>query len=84
MTLSEKASAVRSREDLVAFVEALAADYLANGSTWENSDLASFLAAISAWSQDMEGFYGNSEEDLAALPPWRILADILMVARVYE
>ena len=46
--------------------------------------LASFLAAMSAWSEDMEGFYENSGEDLASLPPWRVLADILMAARVYE
>ena len=84
MTLAERARAVRTREDLVAFVEALAADYGANGSTWTNTDLASFLAAMSAWSEDMEGFYENSGEDLASLPSWRVLADTLMAARVYE
>jgi hypothetical protein len=84
MTLAERARAVRTREELVAFVEALAADYGTNRSTWTNTDLASFLAAMSAWSEDMEGFYENSGEDLASLPPWRVLADILMAARVYE
>jgi len=84
MTLAERARAVRTREDLVAFVEALAADYGNNQATWTNTDLASFLAAMSAWSEDMEGFYENSGEDLASLSPWRVLADILMAARVYE
>jgi hypothetical protein len=84
MTLAERARAVRTREDLVAFVEALAADYGTNRATWTNTDLASFLAAMSAWSADMEGFYENSGEALASLPPWRVLADILMAARVYE
>ena len=84
MTLSERARAVRTREDLVVFVEALAADYGTSSSTWTNTDLASFLTAMSAWSLDMKGYYENSGEDLASLPPWRVLADILMAARVYE
>jgi len=84
MTLSERARAVRTREDLVAFLEALSADYSTNKETWTNIDLASFLAAMSAWSEDMEGFYENGGEDLASLPPWRVLADILMAARLYE
>jgi hypothetical protein len=84
MTLAERARSVRTREDLVAFVEALAADYGTNQSTWTNTDLASFLAAMLAWSEDMDGFYENAGEDLASLPPWRVLADILMAARVYE
>lgn len=84
MTLSDRARAVRTREDLVLFIEALSADLGANPSTWTNTDLASFLAAMSAWSEDMEGFYDNGGEDLASLPPWRVLADMLMSARVYE
>lgn len=82
--LSERARAVRTREDLVAFIDALAADYRADRLAWTNTDLASFLAAMSAWSEDMEGFYENGGEHLASLPPWRVLADILMAARIYE
>lgn len=84
MTLSERARAVRTREDLVAFIEALDADYAGNGSTWTNTDLASFLGGMSGWSQDMKGFYENRGEDLASLSPWRVLADILVAARIYE
>lgn len=84
MTLAEQARAVRSREDLVAFLEALAADYGTDPSGWTNGDLPSFLTAMSAWSEDMEGFYANGGEDIASLPVWRVVADILMAARVYE
>jgi len=55
MTLAERCRAVRTREDLIAFVAALAADYETNGSAWTNTDLASFFAAMSAWSEDMAG-----------------------------
>lgn len=84
MTLDQRARAVRSRKDLVAFMEAFVADYVTNGATWTNGDLRSFLEAMAAWSQDMEGFYKNSGEDLSTVPPWRVLADILSAARIYE
>jgi hypothetical protein len=84
MTLAERARAVRTREDLVAFLESLSVDFAANRAARTNADLSSFLDATSAWSQDMEAFYENSGESLDSVAPWRVLADILMAARVYE
>jgi hypothetical protein len=84
MTLTEQARSVRTREDLIAFLKALRADLEANRASWARSDLGSFLDAMSAWTEDMEGYYANSGEDLARLPPWRVLADILTASRIYE
>jgi hypothetical protein len=84
MTLDERALAVRTREDLVGFLDAFHADFTVNRGSWENSDLASFLEAMAAWSQSMEGFYENTGEDIASVTPWRMLADLLMAGRVYE
>jgi hypothetical protein len=84
MTLAQRARAVRTREDLVEFIEALRADYGTGPVPWANADLESFITATSAWAADMEGFYDNAGEDLSTLPPWRVFADILMAARVYE
>jgi hypothetical protein len=84
VTLAERARAVRTREDLVAFIEALSGDYTDNSSTWSNKDLGAFLGAMSAWAEDMEGYYANSGEDVALRSPWGVLADLLMAARVYE
>lgn len=84
MTLAERCRAVRTREDLVAFIGALAADHGTNAATWTNPDLGSFLEAMSEWATDMDGFYKNVGEELSSLPPWRVLADMLMAARVYE
>lgn len=84
VNLVERASTIRSREDLVPFLEALSADFAASRATWANGDLASFLEAMAAWSQDMEGYYQNRGERIALVSPWRVLADILMAARVYE
>jgi len=84
MTLAERTRAVQSREDLVAFIEALKADLEANRGDWANADLASYLEAMAAWIRDMNGYYQNTGQNLPELPPWKILADILMGARMYE
>lgn len=69
---------------MAAFVAELTADFRANGGTWENRELLSFLEAMGRWISDMERYYQNTSQELAALPPWRVFADILMAARVYE
>jgi hypothetical protein len=75
---------VCTREDLVEFIGALARDYEIGRSTWANAELGSFLGAMAAWSADMEGFYTQSGEQLELMSPWRVLAEILVAARVYE
>jgi len=84
MMLDERARAVQTREDLAAFVAELKADLDANPGDWENADLPSFLEAMAAWIQDMEGYYQNTGQNLSDLPPWKVLADVLMAARMYE
>jgi hypothetical protein len=84
MPLAENARAVQTREDFAAFVAELKADLDANRAGWTNDDLASYLDAMAAWVRDMEGYYENAGERLSELPPWRVLADVLMAARVYE
>ena len=68
MTIEERARSVESREELVAFLEALHADYEANPGMWTNVDLKSFLQAMAAWSQDMGGFYENTGADVSTVP----------------
>ena len=84
MTLAERARAVQTRDDLAAFVAQLKGDLDANVGEWTNVDLASFLNAMATWIQEMEGYYQNTGEKLCDLPPWRIVADVLMGARMYE
>lgn len=84
MTLAERARAVQTREDLAAFVAELKADLGASPGEWTNADLASFLEAMAAWIQDMEGYYQNTGQKLSELSPWKIVADVLMAARIYE
>jgi hypothetical protein len=84
MTLAEVARTVQTRADLAAFIAQLKADFDANGGDWQNTDLSSFLEAMAAWIEDMNGYYQNAGEKVSELPPWRILADVLIAARMYE
>ena len=84
MTLAERAASVRTRDDFVAFLEALRLDHARNGAAWANPDLQSFLGAAGAWSRDSNGYYKNVGLDPSTLSPWRLLADLMMAARVYE
>jgi hypothetical protein len=84
VTLDERARRVESREDLALLIENLADDLEANPAAWENHDLPRFLGAMAAWVKDGDRFYQNTGEDSSRLPPWRLFADILMAARIYE
>jgi hypothetical protein len=75
---------IQTREDLAAFVERLKLDYESNPAGWENGDLASFLEALGAWVEDMSGYFENRGEDIATVPPWRLLGMMLLAARSYE
>ena len=84
MTLAERALAVHTLADLVAFVQALKLDLEQGGATWTNAELSSFLDAMSAWLNDSAGYYKNTAQDSTQLSPWRLMADALMGARSYE
>src|SRR5947207_12340293 len=75
---------VRNCEDFVSFVRALLADLKKNPDAWENRNLDSFLDALAAWVEDMDGYYLNAGGPVPEQPTWKTLADMLLAARIYE
>ncbi|MGH3090515.1 MAG: DUF7660 family protein [Rubrobacteraceae bacterium] len=75
---------LESREDFASFVRDLLRDLEERPESWENRDLAAFLDAVAAWTEDMDGYYQNSGEQTPEQPEWRTVARILMAARMYE
>jgi hypothetical protein len=73
---------VSSREDLAAFIRVLAAE--APNSGWENDDLGRYLEALSAWVDDMHGWFLNRGETPPEQPDWRLVAWMLRAATIYE
>ena len=84
MTLAEHNKSIRSREDFVAFVKALSKDLHDNPATWENANLERFLEALGAWVVDMDGYYINQDKPVPQQPDWKVVADMLMAAKMYE
>jgi hypothetical protein len=80
----EQVQEVTTREDFVAFARSLGKSLEAEPNGWINQDLASFLDALAAWSEDMDGYYLNRGEPIPQQPTWITVADMLAAAAVYE
>jgi hypothetical protein len=83
-SLNEQVYAIRSREDLISFVRALHRNLEESPDEWENIDLGSYLDALAAWIEDMDGYYQNRGEPVPEQPNWMVLGHILLAAKVYE
>lgn len=79
-----KVKKIQTREDFISFLHSLKKDYSENLQSWENSDIGSFLDAMAAWIEDMDGFYMNQGLPVPEKPDWKIFADILMGGKLYE
>lgn len=90
MTLErdEQAAAIQSREDFVAFVQALVRDleHPAGGEGWENLNLARYLEAVAAWAGDVdiERFYQHLGKPAPREPGWNFIGQMLYAAKMYE
>jgi hypothetical protein len=84
LNLDEAVGRLQSREDFVVFLRGLSADLQRNPEQWANRDLPAFLEAMSAWVEDMEGYYRGRGEPMPEQPRWQTLGQILLAARVYE
>ncbi|MEH2922322.1 hypothetical protein ACFFL1_14895 [Samsonia erythrinae] len=75
---------ISSKDDLVKLISALAKDFKENPDEWENKDLSSYLEAVASWIEDMDGYYENTNQPIPKDTNWKVFADILMAAKVYE
>ncbi len=83
--LIDFAKTVTSKEEFEFFLQCLIKDYLDNRNKWENSDLRNYLEGLSGYVIDMEGYYRDIEEKVDVnVISWRIAAEMLIAASVYE
>lgn len=74
---------IRSRRDFVSFVRLLRQDLEMNKGEWENASLATYLDAIAAWTEDMDGYVERIGEVSPGID-WIWFGRILLAARIYE
>jgi hypothetical protein len=76
---------LQSKQDFGRFLEWFADDFKHNSAQWKNVDLPSFLEALIAYTDDIAGYYRNMQIQVdVEKPSWRLFADLLCGARVYE
>lgn len=60
-------------------------DFFSNSGDWENKTLPDFLEALTAYVEDLQGYYDNMQKDVDAdKADWQTFADIFKGAKVYE
>ncbi len=76
---------VNDRQSFSKFIALLRQDYINNSESWENKTLSDFLEAMSAYSENIQGYYDNSGQNINADEPnWGTFADIFKGAKNYE
>jgi hypothetical protein len=75
---------VNNKEDFINLIDSLVQNLKTNPSEWENNTLESYLEAIKAWTEDMEGYYANNSLKMPTNVNWQVFSDILSAAKVYE
>lgn len=82
--LAEQCNSIDSRNDLASFVRMLRQDLHDNPASWENATLETFLAALAAWIEDMDGYYEGQGRPIPRHPEWKTVGDMLLAAKMYE
>ncbi|MEU0837244.1 hypothetical protein ACNPQM_43800 [Streptomyces sp. NPDC056231] len=75
---------VRTRADLVSYMGKLSQEAETASGGWQNRSLDRYLEALSAWTNDMDGYFINRGERVPDQPDWSLIADMLRAACFYE
>jgi len=84
MDLKDRVDSVGSRDDFVEFIGALRHDLATHPEEWQSLTLDSFFEALSAWMQDMDGYYQNNRLAVPTSPNWKHVAEMMLAAKYYE
>lgn len=78
-------SRINDRQSFIQFLHEFRNNFLQDGEQWENKTLDQFLEALAAYAEDIPGYYHSMSPSVnAEIPGWRVFADMLKGARVYE
>lgn len=74
MDIYKQAEIINDKADFLRFLELLKKNLAESPEEWENDTLESFF----------EGLSGYCEDTRANVPSWRLFADLMLGAKVYE
>ena len=82
--LDETLDGIKTKKDFIMFVNLLKEDYTINQAEWENPSIDMFLDAMAVWTEHIERYYKNCDEEIPKNIPWKIFANILLASKIYE
>jgi hypothetical protein len=76
---------VTDRESFIQLLRLMQADLQQNREAWENNTLSTFIEAMERYAEDIQGYYDFNQQNIDAnVPSWKVFADIMRGAIVYE
>lgn len=84
LNLNHQVASIKSREDLADFIDSLNHDLVTHAEQWENETLSRYLAALSAWVREMDGYYKNAGQSCPSEPRWKVVGEMLLAAKHFE
>lgn len=74
-----------TKQQFIEFIENLRTDFIQNKEQWENKTIEDYLEAISRYTEDIDGYYKNTNQHIGLEKvDWKIFSDILKGSSVYE
>ncbi|MFC0178757.1 DUF7660 family protein [Thorsellia kenyensis] len=77
-------NSIKNKADFLFFINKLKQSLENELESWVNNDLSSYLEALSDWIEGIEQFYINTKQPIPENISWKVFADILMAAKMYE
>ncbi len=84
MNWRSRIESIGSRDDFISFVYDLLAYFESEREEWENQTIDAYIDALARWTRDMDGYYKNMGQSPPDQLSWRVLADMLFAATMYE
>ena len=76
---------IADKKSFVCFLESIRKEFENYPEKWENSNLSNFLEALCRYSEDIQGFYDNTNQNVDSnIASWQVFADIIKGATNYE
>lgn len=82
--MEQQANSIKTKEDFIHFVKLLAQKFNEEPEKWENKTVDSYLEALANWTEDMDGYYQNIQMPIPENINWKVFADMLIAASMYE
>lgn len=84
MNFDEIIDKMEDKSAFLSFLNLLRDDLENDQKNWTNITLAEYLEAMSGWVEDMEGYYLNNGISIPENVDWKVFANILVAAKMYE